>query len=1093
VKLLVNVGLDDACVAASSSSTSSNVSSTTTIDTSADFNGAASSIPKDVDAVLLCDATLESLGGLPSYFSYLRSHNNQRKHGRKLPTIYATYPILQLGPMTLYDYHSNVSLDGKNPGFTLDDVDTIFTTNPHADAIPGPTITTTTTDVSGIDATNATTTTTINSNNNNSTTAAAAAAAAATTTLTNGTKSSTTVLFQTVKYSQCIPLTADGAVTLTAHRSGHVIGGAYWILQRVADETTVVIAPTYNPAKELLLDASTLLQDGYGAPDALVTRPGGAGGKLRTLYSQPRRELLMQQAGISTTHGTGGGSSSSNSSMPLLSIPPARILHTNLMEQIMSVLRRDGHVLLPTDACGRVLELLLLLDTYWTKHRLSHTYKLIWVGPMTTNILNYVQAQLEWLSTNLGKQFDYSHRGHPFQLSSVDICTSVAQVKELEREGLPMVCVASGGNLDCGPARDLLLDWGQDAENAIFFTDSQVGTLRRGATTIATAASSSPNDDTTTKGTTTPSTSNQLRRSGSGMDTERIGSGGIPTTAATGGILPSSHFSTAAQLLDKWCDAKLSGTEMEDEISVDVLVPARCTLEGKDLLEFNRREEHERRRRAAEEERIALLKEVELARGRLRLGEEDLLRESYSKPLFMTFIDQEEAVGIGQDPSIAKFGIGESIGYSDSILVDDYGIAVNPDKFHDLVTGSDRNYSRQAGGTGRVGDDALWMRRAGGRIGSSGGNVGVSTNKPLTMHQQQQSRPSTAAEGTVNDLSAAAAVVTDDEAVDEVVLEVIDLSEGRGIIRGRNGRPPTKVYTQPRQMDVLAEVSYIPLEGRVSSRAARQSVRALQPRSLVVLGGGTPPNLPGYTIKARSQGETVDDGSVAAISDDEFQSHSPMENRFQYKKCLKGEAQLLAETVLDVTVSKQVFIPDNKETIELPIGHAAYSVRLIDTPYQVDAMEIEENDKEDADEEHLEKDEVSMLGMDEVKVGQYTVRFVDCVATGQTVAADGSLVLAPLATSRGKGRKAKSGHGISGRPHILLSDGEVLLTDLRSTMIAQGLKAEYSTHKGYQQLLVNGRVVVMKDQTSGKIHVEGPLCQDYFTVRSIVCAQYVTL
>jgi len=195
-----------------------------------------------------------------------------------------------------------------------------------------------------------------------------------------------------------------------------------------------------------------------------------------------------------------------------------------------------------------------------------------------------------------------------------------------------------------------------------------------------------------------------------------------------------SHLSTAAQLLDKWCDAKLLGTEMEDEITVDVFVPTRSPLEGKELLEFNASEERERRKRAEEEERIALLKEVELARGRLRLGEDDLARENatasggvgeqastsankmeedgvlpgedkgtapsrkksrfdsnlflkYSKPLFMTFTDQEEAVGIGQDPHIAKFGIGESIGYSDSVLVDDYGIAVMPEKFHDLVTG----------------------------------------------------------------------------------------------------------------------------------------------------------------------------------------------------------------------------------------------------------------------------------------------------------------------------------------------------------------------------------------------------------------------
>jgi hypothetical protein len=74
-----------------------------------------------------------------------------------------------------------------------------------------------------------------------------------------------------------------------------------------------------------------------------------------------------------------------------------------------------------------------------------------------------------------------------------------------------------------------------------------------------------------------------------------------------------------------------------------------------------------------------------------------------------------------------------------------------------------------------------------------------------------------------------------------------------------------------------------------------------------------------------------------------------------------------------------------------------------------------------------------------------------------------------------------------------LSDGDVLLTDLRTEVIAQGMKAEYSAHAGYSQLIVNGRIVVRKDQESGQINVEGPLCQDFFTVRRVVCGQYVQI
>jgi len=50
-----------------------------------------------------------------------------------------------------------------------------------------------------------------------------------------------------------------------------------------------------------------------------------------------------------------------------------------------------------------------------------------------------------------------------------------------------------------------------------------------------------------------------------------------------------------------------------------------------------------------------------------------------------------------------------------------------------------------------------------------------------------------------------------------------------------------------------------------------------------------------------------------------------------------------------------------------------------------------------------------------------------------------------------------------------------------------------STHGGYSQLVVNGKVVVKKEKESRKIGIEGPLCEDFFTVRNILCGQYITL
>lgn len=372
----------------------------------------------------------------------------------------------------------------------------------------------------------------------------------------------------------------------------------------------------------------------------------------------------------------------------------------------------------------------------------------------------------------------------------------------------------------------------------------------------------------------------------------------------------------------------------------------------------------------------------------------------------MTFEVREEAVGIGQPDSVAKYGIGESIGRAGEVLEDDYGIAVEAERFVDIVTGVDP--SKFSKGSGRIGDD---VRRRGLGFGADGRSASGGIGVP----------------GQDN--------VDNDESIDEeLALEAQDLSDGTGIIRGRNGRAPVKVSTEPVQLEVLAEIAYIPLEARVDARAARQSIRALQPRQVIILGAGE------SSVKENNE---LDDSS--SIPD------------------------LLAYVVGG---RESTFAPTDGETAELSVGHAAYAVRLIDTPY----MTNEEKQRILAAGE-----EISNIEPNEAKVGGCTVSLLDYVATGQKVAADGSIVLAPQGNCQGK------------RPNVMLSDGDVLLTDLRSEVIALGMKAEYSAHAGYSQLIINGRIVVRKDQESGQINVEGPLCQDFFKVRQVVCGQYVQI
>ena len=170
-------------------------------------------------------------------------------------------------------------------------------------------------------------------------------------------------------------------LAITPHLSGHVVGGCYWTLRRLSDDAIVALAPNYHHAKERHLAGSTLHKYGMNA-DALVTMPGGPRGLLGRLYAPPPPTPVAPPphsypkrhdpyAGIIKV-GSGRGTSNNK---PILSPPVGNRSESELVEYVMAALRRDGNVLLPVDASGRVLELLLILDKHWERNRLSDAYK----------------------------------------------------------------------------------------------------------------------------------------------------------------------------------------------------------------------------------------------------------------------------------------------------------------------------------------------------------------------------------------------------------------------------------------------------------------------------------------------------------------------------------------------------------------------------------------------------------------------------------------------------------------------------------------------------------------------------------------------
>lgn len=72
-----------------------------------------------------------------------------------------------------------------------------------------------------------------------------------------------------------------------------------------------------------------------------------------------------------------------------------------------------GSVLIPVDAAGRLLELLLILEEAWATKSLP--YPLVLLSPVAHTTLRFTRSQLEWMNESVVKLFG-SKRGNPFSL-----------------------------------------------------------------------------------------------------------------------------------------------------------------------------------------------------------------------------------------------------------------------------------------------------------------------------------------------------------------------------------------------------------------------------------------------------------------------------------------------------------------------------------------------------------------------------------------------------------------------------------------------------------------------------------------------------
>ncbi|KNC76101.1 hypothetical protein SARC_11387 [Sphaeroforma arctica JP610] len=230
-----------------------------------------------------------------------------------------------------------------------------------------------------------------------------------------------------LKHKQLHNCTGKGeGISFLGYNSGHTLGGTIWKITK--DQEDYVYAVDYNHKKERHLNGCELFH---------ITRPS-------LLITDSNNALITQAATRKDTE-------------------------RDIVDSILSTVRKDGNVLFPVDTASRVLELALLLDEVWQVRSLQ-SYRLVWLNVFAENVCVYAKSTLSWMSDAMHKQ-TMNSKTNPFQFKNVKIVYSIDELHELNSSSsTPMVVLSTLPGLTAGLSRDLFLEWAEEPKNAVVYT-----------------------------------------------------------------------------------------------------------------------------------------------------------------------------------------------------------------------------------------------------------------------------------------------------------------------------------------------------------------------------------------------------------------------------------------------------------------------------------------------------------------------------------------------------------------------------------------------------------------------------------------------
>lgn len=242
-----------------------------------------------------------------------------------------------------------------------------------------------------------------------------------------------------VKYSQPIQL---GEFVFTAFSAGHSLGGSYWRVRKGRLDITAIYHDDFIYASHIFPR-----KDRHLNPTHLVTH------------------VLDHRPGVFITDATNA----------LGTRLERKQKDTELIDMIIGHFRHEtGNILIPIPPVGRVLDILLLLESTWQLHRFQ--YPIYLIGSQASKMIEISKSMLEWMNESILKSFS-ANRENPFEFKYIKILSSYEELAQISQT--KYIALASGPFLSYGTSRRIFYDWISNSSHLIIFPSLSppIGTL----------------------------------------------------------------------------------------------------------------------------------------------------------------------------------------------------------------------------------------------------------------------------------------------------------------------------------------------------------------------------------------------------------------------------------------------------------------------------------------------------------------------------------------------------------------------------------------------------------------------------------------